>query len=142
MATNRHDEQWLETDFVDDDDARERWLDQWTSPCPDSYPQRVAVCLGYRERDPGRLQLRVALGGCDNGVCDAIVEENEDTVRVRLLVCYDEDRFDESKDREYMNCPIHVYLNEPLAGRTVIDVETDEPVPLFVPSWGDARPSS
>ena len=135
MATNWHEEEWPSADY-DDDDEHARWLDRWTSPCPDGHPQRVAACLGYREREPGRLQLRVALGGCDNGVCDVIVEEDEDAVRVRLLVCYDEDRLEDGEDREYTNCPVHVYLDKPLAGRTVIDVETDEPVPLFVPSWG------
>jgi hypothetical protein len=102
--TSWNNEDWITSDDSDDDDERARWLDRWSSPCPDGRPQRAAICLGHREREPGRLQLRVALCGGE-GVCDVIVEEDEDAVRVRLLVCYDEDRFEEDEDREYMNCP-------------------------------------
>jgi hypothetical protein len=132
MATERQD--WGGPDYEEDEHAK--WLERWTSACPDGRPQRVARCLGYREREPRRLQLRVALGGSDGGVCDVIVEEHEETVRVRLLVCYDEADFIPYKDREYMNCPVHVYLEQPLGERTVVDVETDQPVPLFVSEWG------
>ena len=69
------------------------------------------------------------------GICEALVEETEDAVRVRVLLCYDEARVAAYGKREYVNCPVHVYLDNPLAGRTVIDVQTDDPVPLFVPDW-------
>jgi hypothetical protein len=131
MAADWHDTDWIRADCRDDDHAL--WCAQWTSPCPEGRPQRVGTCLGHREREPGRLQVRVAL--CrGEGVCDVIVEEDEDTVRVRLLVCYDE-RVKLGEDREYINCPVHVYLDKPLGGRTVIDVQTDEAVPVFVPDW-------
>jgi hypothetical protein len=133
MAGDWHGTDWIGADYRDDDHAR--WLDRWTSPCPEGRPQRVGICLGHREREPGRLQLRVAL--CrGEGVCDLIVEEDEDTVRVRLLVCYDDERVEPGEDREYINCPAHVYLDKPLGRRTVMDMQTDEPVPVFVPDWG------
>ena len=34
-----------------------------------------------------------------------------------------------------VNCPVHVYLDRPLEGRQVVDVETGAALPLFVPSW-------
>lgn len=132
MATDWRDKQWIRAGR---DEEHARWIEKWTSPCPDGHPQRVAVCLGYREREPGRLQLRVALCAVDNGVCNVIVEEGEDAVRVRMLVCWDEDSWEPPEDREYVNCPVHVYLDKPLGERTVIDVKTDKPVQLFVPSW-------
>jgi len=132
MATDWPDEYGVGADCFDDDEHA-RWLERWTSPCPDGRPQRVATCLGYREREAGRVQLRVALRGSE-GVCDAIVEEDEENVVVRLLVCCDENSFEEDEDHEYVNCPIHVYLQKPLGDRSVIDVETDRPVPLFVPN--------
>jgi hypothetical protein len=69
------------------------------------------------------------------GICQAIVEEDEATVRVRLLVCMDLDR---DADREYMNCPVHVYLDQPLGEGRVIDVETELEAPLFVSTWDRA----
>jgi hypothetical protein len=132
VATNWSDERWIKASF-DGEDTRS--LERWTSPCPDGRPQRAAVCLGYRERDPGRLQLRVALSGHE-GVCDVIVEEDDDRVRVRLLVCCEEEITEENDDHEFSNCPVHVYLEKQLGARTVIDVQTGEPVTLFVPTWG------
>ncbi len=119
-----------------DEDEHARWLYRWTRPCPDRRPQLPRVCLGHREREPGRLQLRVALCRAE-GVCNVIVEEDDDTVRVRLIICCDEDLFEDDREREYMDCPVHVYLDKPLGGRTVIDVQTDQPVPLFVPDWAE-----
>ena len=50
-------------------------------------PQRPATLVGYREREPGRLQLRAVLRAGTEGICDAIVEEDDETVRVRVLLC-------------------------------------------------------
>lgn len=105
--------------------------DEETS-CPDGDPQRPGICLGYREREPGRLQLRVALGGEDKGVCKADVEEDDEAIRVRLFICYD--RFGDH-DREYLNCPVHVYLDEPLGDRRVIDLVTGRELPLCGPRF-------
>jgi hypothetical protein len=79
MSAEGHDTDRIAADYRDDDHAR--WRDRWTSPCPEGQPQRVGICLGHREREPGRLQLRVALCGGE-GVCDVIIEEDEDTVRL------------------------------------------------------------
>lgn len=40
--------------------------------CPDGNPQRVCHPLGFRERNVGELELRVALGGNDGGMCQVI----------------------------------------------------------------------
>ena len=116
------------------DELHAEWIKKWCPTCPDRRPQVPRRCLGYRERGPGRLQLRVALTG-DEGVCDVAFEEDEDAVRVRLILCYDEGLHEDVSKREYINCPVHIYLEQPLSGRSVIDVETDEPVPLFIPDW-------
>ena len=62
-----------------------------------------------------------------------VVDEDEKTVRVRALVHDDGD--DQSGSHERVNCPVHVYLDRPLGGRQVVDVETGAALPLFVPSW-------
>jgi hypothetical protein len=131
VSTEWRDEEWPAV-WADDEHAA--WLDKWAPKCPIGNPQRVRECQAYREREPGRLQLRVAVLPATEGVCDVIVEEDEDTVRVRVLLCY-EDHDDREEEREYWNCPVHAYLESPLNGRTVIDVQTDRALPLFVPSW-------
>ncbi len=35
----------------------------------------------------------------------------------------------------YMDCPIRVWLESPLGDRAVIDLDTDEELPLFVPEY-------
>ena len=131
------DIEWLDenpSDALDDDGAA--WLEKWAPRCPDGRPSVPRRIIAYREREPGRLQLRVPLGGSDRGVCEVVVEEDEKTVRVRALVCYDDDDDDgQSGSRECVNCPVHVYLDRPLEGRQVVDVETGAALPLFVPSW-------
>jgi hypothetical protein len=131
MTTEWANEEWP-ADTADDEHAE--WLDKWMPKCPIGNPQRLCTCLGFREREPGRLQLRMALLPGTEGVCDTIVDEREDAVYVRVIVCYEESDDDEQKD-EYLNCPVHVYLEKPLNGRAVIDVDTDRALPLFVPNW-------
>jgi hypothetical protein len=41
----------------------------WLPACPIGLPQNARECLGYREREPGRLQLRVPMLH-NEGVCD------------------------------------------------------------------------
>jgi hypothetical protein len=115
------------------DEERAAWLEKWAPNCPIGNPQRVRTCVGYREREPGRLQLRVPLSRTE-GVCEVIVEEHEEKVLVRVLVCYEEDDDGELR-AEYVDCPVHVYLDQPLSGRSVIDEETKEELPPFVPHW-------
>ena len=129
-------EHWEEHDgepiIVWDDEAHAAWLERWAPRCPDGNPQRLARPLGFRERNVGELELRVALGDGDHGACRVIVDEQDDEVYVRVLVCYDERS---SRPREYMDCPVRVWLEKPLGHRAVIDVDSDEELPLFTPSW-------
>ncbi len=117
-----------------DDLERAAWLEKWAPTCPIGNPQRVRTCVGYREREPGRLQLRVPLTRTE-GVCEVIVEESDERILVRVLVCYEEDE-DYDPRPEYVGCPVHVYLDQPLNDRAVIDQETEEALPPFVPHWG------
>lgn len=114
------------------DDELAEWLWKWAPRCPDGRPSVPRQIIAYREREPGRLQLRVPLSG-GNGVCEVVVEEDEKTVRVRALV-HDDDE-DGPGSHECVNCPVHVYLDRPLQDRQVVDVETGAALPLFVPSW-------
>jgi hypothetical protein len=129
------DIEWLDENRSDAlDDERAVWLEKWAPRCPDGRPSGPRKIIAYREREPGRLQLRVPLsrGG---GVCEVVVEEDEQTVRVRALVHYHDDDEDGPGSHERVNCPVHVYLDRPLQGRQVVDVETGAALPLFVPSW-------
>lgn len=130
MDTERFDEHWS----AELDDERIEWLEKWAPRCPDGGPSDPRKIIAYREREPGRLQLRVPLSRGE-GVCQVVVEEDETTVRVRALVCYDDDEADQPGSYERVNCPVHVYLDRPLQDRHVIDVETGAALPLFVPSW-------
>ena len=116
-----------------DEHEHAAWLDTWAPRCPIGNLQRAAHLVGYREREPGRLQLRAVIR-VDEGLCEVIAEEDEESVRVRVLLCY-EDTDDPILAREALNWPIHVYLEQPLNGRTVISVDTDEPLPLYVSRW-------
>jgi hypothetical protein len=107
-------------------DKQGAWLDRWAPKCPRRNPQRVGRLLGYREREPGRLQLRVATRRRTDGVCEALVEESEATVHVLVLLCF-QDREESWGDGEYWDCPVHVYLEKPLGARTVIAVEGMKP---------------
>ena len=114
--------------------AHLEWLEKWAPHCPDGSPQRVCHALGFRERSLCELELRVGLGGYDHGVCNVIVDERGDEVLVRVLVCCDHD---ETPKRllEYMDCPVRVWLERPLGQRAEIDVDRDEELPLYTPSY-------
>jgi hypothetical protein len=146
MSTERSDEDWDGEAGGDRNNGRHdedgAWQDRWAPKCPIRNPQRVGRLLGYREREPGRLQLRVAIRPRTDGVCEAIVEESEATVHVRVLLCF-EDRDESWDDRECWDCPVHVYLEKPLGARTVIAVRArtviavdgNEALPLYAPRW-------
>lgn len=51
-----------------------------------------------------------------------------------MVLCWP-DSEDHWNDREYMDCPVHVYLEKPLDGRKVIWVDDEVELPLFVPDW-------
>jgi hypothetical protein len=74
-----------------DIEAHKEWCRKWAPPCPDGHPQRLQRALGFRERNLKELELRIPLGGRDGGACQVIVDEHDDEVYVRVLVCQDED---------------------------------------------------
>jgi hypothetical protein len=122
-----------------DVEAHREWCAQWAPPCPVGNPQRPRRALGFRERNLAELELRVPLSLSEpEGACRVIVDERDDQVYVRVLVCY-EDEEDEDEDdvrprrREYVDCPVRVWLHRPLGERAVIDVDDDEELPLYVP---------
>jgi hypothetical protein len=78
--------------------------------------------------------VRVPVRVSKEGVCEVLVDEQDHSVHVRVLMCYPPDASYE-EDQHWMNCPVHVYLDEPLNDRTVVDVQTGEALPLFVPDW-------
>ena len=80
------------------------------------HEQRWRTCDGHMEREPGRLQLRVALDGRE-GVCSVLFEEDEESVTVLILVCGEEE-----PKTGWTDCPVHIYLDKPLGGRVVLDV--------------------
>jgi hypothetical protein len=91
----------------------------------DSWPR---CCVGHLEREPGRLQLRYVFF-VGEGICDVEVDERDETVTVYGFMCTG-DR-DEPVDRsERYEAPVHVYLDRPLVGRTVIDGHSGREVPL------------
>jgi len=112
------------------------WHQKWAPRCPDGNPQRLRRALGFRERSVAELELRVPLGGDDHGVCQLVVDERDEEVYVRVLVCYsDRDNEPSRPDREYIDCPVRVWLGRPLGNRAVIDVDSDSELPLYVPRY-------
>lgn len=95
-----------------DSEAHAKWLEKWAPECR----RRVRRALGFRERDVGELELRVALGGDDHGVCRAILDERDDEVYVRILVCCcDEDDDDDApRHPEYRDCPVRCLVEAPV----------------------------
>jgi hypothetical protein len=96
------------------------------APMLDPTPRRLAPrsCVAYCEREPGRLQLRLVLDA-DEHVDDIVVEENDDTIVVFASVCSPTT----GVCREQWEGPFHVYLEEPLGGRKVIDALTGRDLP-------------
>lgn len=110
------------------------WVREWDPRCPDGNPQLVRRALGFRERSVRELELRVELRGDERGVCQTVIEEHAQEIYVRVLVCRD-GRRSKHESREYTDCPVRVWLDEPLGERAVIDVDSDEELPLFIPSY-------
>lgn len=116
-----------------DEDAHREWCEKWAPPCPDGNPRRLRRARGFRERNLGELELRVVLGGDGVGVCQVIVEEHDDEVYVRVLIHYDE--YGGPASLDYTDCPVRVWLDRPLGERAVIDVDSDEELPLYTPPY-------
>jgi hypothetical protein len=121
-----------------DTEARAEWREKWAPPCPVGNPQLPCHALGFRERNACELELRVPLTRGE-GVCEVIVDEGEDEVYVRVVVCYVEDE-DEAGRPEYTNWPVRVWLDGRLGERAVIDVDTDEEIPLYKPEYMNGIP--
>jgi hypothetical protein len=77
----------------------------------------------------------VPLARGENGVCEVIVEESDDIVLVRVLVCLDEKADALPPAREFMTCPVRRWLDRPLGNRKVVDVDSNEALPLFSPKY-------
>jgi len=121
-------------------DARGDAGAEWPA-CPDGRPQQLRHPLGFRERNRGELELRVPLGGDDDGVCQVSVDEHDDEVHVRVLVHrQDEKECWRPRFREYWDCPVRVWLKRPLDDRAVIDADTDQELLLYVPMHLDNVP--
>jgi hypothetical protein len=106
--------------------------------CPIALPQNARECLGYRERDPGRLQLRIPML-YDEGVCDVALDEHPSHIVVRVVVCRRDDDDERSWYPGFAEERTHTYLEAPLGDRTVIDFETGKPIPFYVPTWLDGH---
>ncbi len=87
---------------------------------------RPRRCVGQMEREPGRLQVRYVLRG-DEHVDDIVVAEDDHAVVVLATVCTSA----AGEAGERVEGPWHVYLDEPLAGRAVIDGATGDQVPYY-----------
>jgi hypothetical protein len=66
------------------------------------------------------------------GICDVIAEEDDETVRVRVMLCW-EDAIAHIHDRDYIEWPVHIDLERPPGDRTVVEVDDERVLPLLVP---------
>jgi len=136
-ATDETGQPIVEFDAV----AHGEWCATWAPPCPVGNPQRLRHALGFWERSVAELELRVPLSLSEpEGACQVIVDERDDQVYVtRRGVLQDEEYEDEDdvrpRRREYVDCPVRVWLDRPLGERAVIDVDDDEELPLYVPTY-------
>jgi hypothetical protein len=87
---------------------------------------RARRCVGYMEREPGRLQLRFVLAG-DEHVDEIVVAEDDDAVVVLATVCTSV----AGEQGDECEGPWHVYLERPLGKRVVIDGSVGRAVPYY-----------
>jgi hypothetical protein len=85
---------------------------------------RSLRCVGYMEREAGRLQLRFVLRG-DEHVDDIVVAEDDAEVVVFATVC----TAVVGEAGRAWEGPWHVYLGRPLGNRTVVDGSSGAKVP-------------
>ena len=92
----------------------------------DDLPRKLEPrpCMGFMEREPGRLQLRLELRG-DEHVDEIVVAEDDEAVVAFATVCTS------TAGEVGPSCevPCHVYLDCPLGERTVIDGTSGREVP-------------
>ena len=93
---------------------------------PGRLPRRLRPrrCVGYKEREPGRLQLRYVLVG-DEHLDEIVVAEDDSSVVVYATICTSVI----AETGEATEGPWHVYLDRPLGDRAVIDGFGGVPVP-------------
>jgi hypothetical protein len=116
-------------------DTRGEWAEKWPA-CPDGHPLKLRHALGFWERSVRELELRVSLGDDGWGVCQIIVDEREDEVYVRVLLHRSDDcRGLSLTAREYLDWPVRVSLVRPLGERAVIDMDSDNELPLYTPRY-------
>lgn len=108
--------------------------------CPRGFEQRERACLGYYERETLRLQIRVLIRD-NEGICAALVEENDESVAIRLIVCESDDPSDWLLYDGYADERHHVTIARPLGNRTVVDYVTGRPMSFYVPTWCNGRPT-
>ena len=87
---------------------------------------------------PGRLQLRFPALDTED-VCDVVLDEQPSRVVVRVVLCYRDDLVDAQPAQGFAEERTHRDLDRPLADRPVIDFETGEAVPFYVPTWRDGH---
>jgi hypothetical protein len=106
--------------MIDDED----WEDM--APMLDPTPRRLAPrsCVAYCEREPGRLQVRLVVDR-DEHIDDIVVIEDDDSVVVCASICSPTT----GVRRDQIDAPFHVYLDEPLGERKVIDALSGRAVP-------------
>ena len=113
--------------------GRDDWQDKWAPPCPDGRPQRLRRASGFRERSVGELELRVALGSGEGGVCQVVVDELEDEIHVLVLIHCDGNGDGRLSSHDHADCAVRVWLDAPVGERAVIDVDSNEELPLYTP---------
>lgn len=87
------------------------------------YPRR---CIGYLEREPGRLQLRLVLYPGEH-VCDIDLEEDDEAVVAFATVC---GPVEDDEHGDACEVPCHVYLERPLGDRAVRDGHFGHAIPF------------
>ena len=85
----------------------------------------LRASVAYREREPGRLQLRFALDAEEHMHEIVVDEDDDDVVEVFATVCGPVS----GPSGEVIEGPWHVYLERPLAGRSVVDALSGREVP-------------
>jgi hypothetical protein len=104
-----------------DDDDREAWAPNLDPTLRQLMPR---TCVGYREREPRRLQLRFVIDGNEH-MYDIVVNEDDDSVVVHGEVCSPTT----GACRDQCDVPFHVYLDQPLGERRVVDALSGREIP-------------
>jgi hypothetical protein len=101
--------------------------DEDRTPSVDTTLRRLTprTCVAHREREPGRLQLRFVLDAAEH-MHEIVVDEDDEVVEVFATVCGPVS----GPSGDVIDVPWHVYLERPLAGRSVVDALSGREVPF------------